>query len=133
MGLSLGFIHQRFDFENATVGNTADLQLLQNSSEGLAFDFSAGINYKIHGLNLGISMMQGLNNGFLYMSSTNDNISFINSRHFLGNFKAKIGINRERSPFVFTPEMAQVVQEKFQRVKNKKQMITKKYQSSLRQ
>jgi phosphatidylinositol-4,5-bisphosphate 3-kinase catalytic subunit alpha/beta/delta len=40
--------------------------------------------------------------------------------HFLGNFKAKFGINRERSPFVFTPEMAQVVQEKFQRVKEQK-------------
>lgn len=29
--------------------------------------------------------------------------------HFLGNFKSKFGINRERSPFVFTPDMAYVV------------------------
>eukprot|EP00605_Chrysophyceae_sp_TOSAG23-4_P001770 GSChrysophyteH1.ASY1.ANO1.1958.1 assembled CDS len=28
--------------------------------------------------------------------------------HFLGNFKTKMGINRERSAFVFTPEMAEV-------------------------
>jgi phosphatidylinositol kinase/protein kinase (PI-3 family) len=29
--------------------------------------------------------------------------------HFLGNFKSFKGINRERNPFVFTPEMAQVL------------------------
>lgn len=35
--------------------------------------------------------------------------------HFLGNFKSKFGINRERSPFVFTPEMAEVARDKFAR------------------
>jgi phosphatidylinositol-4,5-bisphosphate 3-kinase len=29
--------------------------------------------------------------------------------HFLGNFKSKFGYKRERSPFVFTPEMAYVM------------------------
>ena len=29
--------------------------------------------------------------------------------HFLGNFKSKFGVKRERSPFVFTPEMAFVM------------------------
>ena len=29
--------------------------------------------------------------------------------HFLGNFKVKFGINRERAPFVFTDEMAAVM------------------------
>lgn len=29
--------------------------------------------------------------------------------HFLGNFKTKLGFNRERAPFVFTGEMAQVM------------------------
>ena len=37
--------------------------------------------------------------------------------HFLGNFKSKMGINRERSPFVFTPEMAEVVKQRFQKKK----------------
>jgi len=32
-----------------------------------------------------------------------------------GNFKSKFGINRERAPFVFTPEMAEVARDKFQR------------------
>ena len=29
--------------------------------------------------------------------------------HFLGNFKSKLGFNRERTPFVFLPEMAYVM------------------------
>ena len=29
--------------------------------------------------------------------------------HFLGNFKTKLGVKRERTPFVFTPEMAEVI------------------------
>jgi len=29
--------------------------------------------------------------------------------HFLGNFKKKFGVNRERAAFVFTPEMAYVM------------------------
>jgi phosphatidylinositol-4,5-bisphosphate 3-kinase len=29
--------------------------------------------------------------------------------HFLGNFKKKFGFNRERSPFVFTPDMEYVL------------------------
>jgi phosphatidylinositol-4,5-bisphosphate 3-kinase len=29
--------------------------------------------------------------------------------HFLGNFKSKFGVKRERAPFVFTPEMAYVM------------------------
>jgi hypothetical protein len=29
--------------------------------------------------------------------------------HFLGNFKSKMGIKRERAPFVFTPQMLQVM------------------------
>jgi phosphatidylinositol-4,5-bisphosphate 3-kinase len=37
--------------------------------------------------------------------------------HFLGHFKSKFGVNRERSPFVFTPEMAEVCREKFVRTK----------------
>ena len=31
--------------------------------------------------------------------------------HFLGNFKSKLGVKRERSPFVFLPEMAYVLEE----------------------
>lgn len=29
--------------------------------------------------------------------------------HFLGNFKEKFGVKRERAPFVFTPDFAYVM------------------------
>jgi len=37
------------------------------------------------------------------------NLFHIDFGHFLGNFKQKMGFKRERSPFVFTPEMAYVI------------------------
>lgn len=41
---------------------------------------------------------------------TNDGHLFhIDFGHFLGNFKKKFGVNRERAAFVFTPEMAYVI------------------------
>jgi hypothetical protein len=42
----------------------------------------------------------------LCVSSLGADIDF---GHFLGNFKSKFGINRERAAFVFTPEMAYVM------------------------
>ena len=95
-GISVGFIHQRFNFEQATVSNPSDLQLLQNESEGVAFDFSGGFNYNIHGLNLGFAMLQGLNNGLLYLSAGTDNISFVNTRHFIGNLSYRFALVPKR-------------------------------------
>ena len=46
------------------------------------------------------------------MVSKHGHIFHIDFGHFLGNFKSKFGINRERSPFVFTPEMAAVLTNK---------------------
>jgi phosphatidylinositol-4,5-bisphosphate 3-kinase len=43
------------------------------------------------------------------MVSKSGHLFHIDFGHFLGNFKSKYGINRERAPFVFTPEMAYVL------------------------
>jgi phosphatidylinositol-4,5-bisphosphate 3-kinase len=43
------------------------------------------------------------------MVAQSGHLFHIDFGHFLGNFKSKFGINRERSPFVFTPEMAYVM------------------------
>lgn len=99
-GISLGFIHQRFNFEQATVANPADVQLLQSESEGVAFDFSAGLNYKLYGLNLGFSMLQGLNNGLLYLSAGSDNISFVNTRHFIGNISYRFELGPKKNIYL---------------------------------
>lgn len=42
------------------------------------------------------------------MISKKGHLFHIDFGHFLGNFKSKMGINRERDPFVFTREMAHV-------------------------
>ncbi|CAM9242537.1 unnamed protein product [Ectocarpus fasciculatus] len=45
------------------------------------------------------------------MVTSSGHLFHIDFGHFLGNFKSKFGINRERSPFVFTPEMAYVMRD----------------------
>lgn len=46
------------------------------------------------------------------MVSKSGHIFHIDFGHFLGDFKSKMGIKRERVPFVFTPEMAKVLEGK---------------------
>ena len=43
------------------------------------------------------------------MLTQSGHLFHIDFGHFLGNFKKKLGFKRERSPFVFTPEMAYVI------------------------
>ncbi|KAJ8612387.1 hypothetical protein CTAYLR_007947 [Chrysophaeum taylorii] len=43
------------------------------------------------------------------MVTTTGRLFHIDFGHFLGNFKSKFGIRRERSPFVFTPDMKNVM------------------------
>lgn len=44
-----------------------------------------------------------------YMLRTDGAFFHIDFGHFLGNFKSKLGVNRERAPFRFTPAMAEVL------------------------
>lgn len=43
------------------------------------------------------------------MVTKDGHLFHIDFGHFLGNFKKKFGVNRERAAFVFTPEMAFVM------------------------
>ena len=43
------------------------------------------------------------------MVTKDGHLFHIDFGHFLGNFKSKFGVNRERAAFVFTPEMAFVM------------------------
>ena len=46
------------------------------------------------------------------MLSAHGHLFHIDFGHFLGNFKSKFGIKRERAPFVFTPDFAYVLGDK---------------------
>ena len=46
------------------------------------------------------------------MLSKKGNLFHIDFGHFLGNFKSKLGVKRERAPFVFTPDFAYVLGDK---------------------
>ena len=48
---------------------------------------------------------------FLNNHTDNDRLVHIDYGHFLGNYKHRLGVNRERSPFVFTPQMMGVIGE----------------------
>ncbi len=43
------------------------------------------------------------------MVTEEGHVFHIDFGHFLGNFKKKLGVKRERTPFVFSPEMYHVV------------------------
>ena len=50
---------------------------------------------------------------FLILIMVIGQLFHIDFGHFLGNFKWKLGVRRERQPFVFSPEMAYVVSEDY--------------------
>ena len=83
-GISLGVLYQRFNFNDATVINSNDMQVLAESSNGTTFDFSVGVDYQFRNLHIGASMLQGLNNSLKFINPNNDNdIQFINTRHYI--------------------------------------------------
>lgn len=44
-----------------------------------------------------------------YMLKRDGRLFHIDFGHFLGNFKKKLGVKRERAPFVFTPAFAHIM------------------------
>ena len=82
-GLSLGFVHQRFNYPDATVENPNDNQLLPSESSGTAFDFSAGLDYQWKNLHVGVSMLQGLNTGLRLVDGSQSDLKYVNTRQWL--------------------------------------------------
>ena len=101
-GLSLGFIHQSFDFEAADVENPNDVQILNSNARGTSFDFSLGLNYRWKDLHAGFSMLQGLNNQIKFLSSFGQEVKYINSRHFMLNTSYDFRVGKEKE-FLIRP------------------------------
>lgn len=108
-GMSLGFINQSFDFESATVQDQNDNEILGDEARGTAFDFSMGLNYRWRDLNVGLSMMQGLNNQIRFLDALGEQTNYVNTRHFMVN--ASYGIEfGENDDFYVEPNlMARIV------------------------
>jgi len=100
-GLSLGFIHQRFNYPDAIVDNPNDQQLIPSEGTGTTFDFSAGLDYQWRDLHVGISMLQGLNIGINPIVGSTGQITFVNTRQFLGLASYKYTFNKGEKPHPF--------------------------------
>jgi type IX secretion system PorP/SprF family membrane protein len=101
-GISMGFIHQSFDFESAQVENPNDPNLLNGNARGTSFDFSIGLNYRWKDLNVGFSMLQGLNNQIKFLSSFGQEVKYINTRHFMTNVSYDFRVGKEKE-FLIRP------------------------------
>lgn len=100
-GLSLGFVHQRFNYPDAIVDNPNDQQLLPSESAGTTFDFSAGLDYQWRDLHVGVSMLQGLNIGLNPVLGRNGQVNYVNTRQFIGLASYKYTFNKEEKPHPF--------------------------------
>lgn len=104
-GLSLGFINQRFDFQEATVGNPNDNQILPTEANATAFDFSLGLDYQWKDLHVGLSMLQGLNNQMRFLSNARGEVTYLNTRHFLMNTSYRFKFGEGKKLFYVEPNV----------------------------
>lgn len=128
IGLAMGFIHQNFDFDQATVENPNDAQLLASNASGTAFDFSAGLNYRWKDLNFGFSMMQGIGNGIKFLSSFGQEVQYVNARHFILNGSYDFYAGKEKEFLIRPVALMRIVpnlpvQGEFSVVSNWKRLI----------
>lgn len=102
-GLSLGFVHQRFNYGAATVENPNDNQLLPSEGNGTSFDFSAGLDYQWKGLHVGVAMLQGLNTGLQLLNA--GQLKYLNTRQWLlsASYKHLFGTTEQKHRFYLQP------------------------------
>jgi type IX secretion system PorP/SprF family membrane protein len=104
-GISLGFVHQRFNYPDATVENPNDNQLLPSATSGTSFDFSAGLDYQWRELHIGVSMLQGLNTGLRLLDGRQDDVKYVNTRQWLlsASYKHLFGPVEKKHRFYLQP------------------------------
>lgn len=113
VGVSVGMINQHFNFPDATIINPDDQQVLASMANGTSFDFSAGIDYHFRDLHVGGAMLQGLNNGIKFLNPQDQDIKFINSRHWIvtASYHAAFGSKEKKHrPYVEPVFLGRIIQ-----------------------
>ncbi|WCL81788.1 PorP/SprF family type IX secretion system membrane protein [Saprospira sp. CCB-QB6] len=108
-GLSVGLVNQRFDFQSADVENENDPEILGDQAQGTAFDFNMGLNYRWKKLNVGLSMLQGLNNQIRFLDALEKEVRYVNTRHFMASAGYEFALGEEKKFFVRPVVMTRIV------------------------
>ncbi|EJF54482.1 Bacteroidetes-specific putative membrane protein [Saprospira grandis DSM 2844] len=108
-GLSLGLVNQRFDFQSADVEDENDPEILGDQAQGTAFDFNMGLNYRWKKLNIGLSMLQGLNNQIRFLDALEREVSYVNTRHFMASAGYEFALGEEKKFFIRPVLMTRIV------------------------
>lgn len=92
LGISLGFLDNRIDFNQIFVKHPDDQVLLNQFKNGTGFDATFGINYTYDKLSIGFSVPQVLANKLVYDQITNvstitNDVEYGLVRHYIGTIR----------------------------------------------
>jgi type IX secretion system PorP/SprF family membrane protein len=92
LGISLGFLDNRIDFNRLFIKHPNDPVLLNQYKNGTGFDATFGFNYTYDKLSIGFSVPQILSNKIVYDQITNistidDEVQYGLVRHYIGTIR----------------------------------------------
>lgn len=108
IGLSAGFFHQRFSFQQLTPYQENDPSLNVNNSGATTFDMNAGINYQWKGLFVGFSVPQVLDSRLRFKEGGNPDTESSTShlrRHYWVHAGYEAAMGKEKN-FFLEPSVA---------------------------
>jgi type IX secretion system PorP/SprF family membrane protein len=101
LGLSAGVLQTSIDLNAVKVNNADRETVLNNYTNGVGFDASAGINYNFKGLNIGFAVPQLFQTNLNNLSKKDYPLNYQLARHYLIN--ASYNINIKDSLFFIEP------------------------------
>lgn len=96
MGLSLGFLRTRIDFDRLEAENMFDPTLLQATNRGTSFDGNAGFSYGYKRARIGVAALQLFQNKISFASEPDRTIAFKLMRHYIITAQYAFMLNQER-------------------------------------
>jgi type IX secretion system PorP/SprF family membrane protein len=95
LGVSLGIMQTRIDFNNAIVNDQDDAHILSNAKSAVAFDMNVGLAYQWKKLTVSFAIPQVLNSNARITSQLKDS-KYSMKRHFIGGASYEISIKQEK-------------------------------------